>query len=79
MIKIANNFNKLLIGALLAVPVLSGMSGCKKFLDRQPLSATQDDLSLGALEGCPQFKSGSILWRWVSKYSLGSHEWFPFR
>jgi starch-binding outer membrane protein, SusD/RagB family len=51
MIKIANNFNKLLIGALLAVPVLSGMSGCKKFLDRQPLSATQDDLSLGALEG----------------------------
>mgnify|MGYP001343423526 FL=1 len=51
MIKIANNFNKLLIGALLAVPVLGGMSGCKKFLDRQPLSATQDDLSLGALEG----------------------------
>lgn len=51
MIKISNSFNSLLIGALLAVPVMGLMSGCKKFLDRQPLTATQNDLNLGALEG----------------------------
>lgn len=40
-----------MIGILLTVPVLGLVSGCKKFLDRQPLSATQDDLNIGALEG----------------------------
>lgn len=51
MIKIANKLSGLMIGAVLLVPTLGLVSGCKKFLDRQPLSATQDDLNLGALEG----------------------------
>ncbi len=35
----------------LAVTLLTAASGCKKFLDRKPLTATLDDLSTGALEG----------------------------
>lgn len=46
-----NTFKKLILGTLIAVPVVISMSGCKKFLDRAPLSATQDDLNVGALEG----------------------------
>ena len=36
---------------LVAVPLLFMISGCKKFLDRKPLTATLDDLSAGGLEG----------------------------
>ena len=36
---------------LLVLPVLFSVSGCKKFLDRQPLSATLDDLNQGGVEG----------------------------
>ncbi len=36
---------------LLVVPILFMASGCKKFLDRKPLTATIDDLNQGALEG----------------------------
>ena len=44
--------NKILIwGLLLAVPMLFSVVGCKKFLDRKPLTATLDDLNQGALEG----------------------------
>jgi len=50
MIKI-KNYRWVLIGALVAVPMVTLVSGCKKFLDREPLAATQDDLNLGALEG----------------------------
>jgi len=35
---------------LFAVCALTGMSGCQKFLDRQPLKATLDDLNTGKLE-----------------------------
>jgi hypothetical protein len=35
---------------LLAVPTMVSLSGCKKFLDRKPLTATLDDLHQGALE-----------------------------
>lgn len=42
---------KLIVGTLIALPAIAALSGCKKFLDRQPLSATQDDLNVGALEG----------------------------
>jgi hypothetical protein len=35
---------------LLAVPMLLTIAGCKKFLDRKPLTATFDDLNQGALE-----------------------------
>jgi hypothetical protein len=38
-------------GVLLAIPMLFSIIGCKKFLDRKPLTATLDDLNQGALEG----------------------------
>jgi len=44
--------NKIIFWSLLvAVPLLSTVAGCKKFLDRKPLTATLDDLNQGALEG----------------------------
>jgi len=36
---------------LLALPVLFMVSGCKKFLDRKPLTATLDDVKQGGIEG----------------------------
>jgi starch-binding outer membrane protein, SusD/RagB family len=37
---------------MLAIPLLAGISGCKKFLDRKPLgSATEGDLNQGGVEG----------------------------
>lgn len=36
---------------LLAVPVLFMVSGCQKFLDRKPLTATLDDLNQGGIQG----------------------------
>ena len=42
---------KNLILLLLGVPFLFLMSGCEKFLDRKPLTATLDDLNQGGLEG----------------------------
>jgi hypothetical protein len=44
--------NKLFVWTLiLAIPVLLSIAGCKKFLDRKPLTATLDDLKQGSLEG----------------------------
>lgn len=44
--------NKILIWSLILVlPALLAVTGCKKFLDRRPLTATLDDLNQGALEG----------------------------
>jgi len=44
--------NKILYWSLLiTMPVLVSIMGCKKFLDRQPLTATLDDLKQGTLEG----------------------------
>src|SRR5215831_4138904 len=37
-------------GVLIAIPLLTGISGCKRFLDRKPLTATYSDLNQGALE-----------------------------
>src|ERR1700760_2742104 len=37
-------------GLILAIPMLMTVTGCKKFLDRKPLTATLDDLHQGALE-----------------------------
>lgn len=42
-------YNGKLALALMAAVMLTG--GCKKFLDRQPLAATVDDIQVGALEG----------------------------
>ena len=36
---------------LVAIPMLMMVSGCKKFLDRKPLTATLDDLHQGGVEG----------------------------
>ena len=46
MKRIKNMILLLLIGA----PMLMMVSGCKKFLDRKPLTATFDDLHQGGLE-----------------------------
>jgi hypothetical protein len=43
--------NKIIFWSLLAViPLLIAVTGCKKFLDRKPLTATLDDLSQSTLE-----------------------------
>lgn len=36
---------------LAAIPIITTVVGCQKFLDRKPLTATLDDLNQGALEG----------------------------
>lgn len=43
--------NKLIWGLLLAIPLLAGLAGCQKFLDRKPLKSTLEDLNQGQLEG----------------------------
>ncbi len=44
--------NKFLVVTVVAALFITPMfSGCKKFLDRKPLSATVDDLQVGALDG----------------------------
>lgn len=43
--------NILFFGLILIIPMIIGVSGCQKFLDRKPLTATLDDLNQGALEG----------------------------
>lgn len=47
MLKIKHFIVVVLAGAM----TLALFSGCKKFLDRKPLSATVDDLQVGALDG----------------------------
>lgn len=43
---------KLSFTILLSIPLMFGMSGCKKFLDRKPLGvATEGDITQGGLEG----------------------------
>ena len=43
--------NKELIwGLILVIPMIISVFGCKKFLDRKPLTATLDDLNQGTLE-----------------------------
>ncbi len=44
--------NKLVFWTLLtAIPLFFTIAGCKKFLDRKPLTATLEDFNQGALEG----------------------------
>ncbi|HEX7905741.1 MAG TPA: RagB/SusD family nutrient uptake outer membrane protein [Chitinophagaceae bacterium] len=42
---------KLIVGAMIVIPALTILPGCKKFLDRRPLSVNVDDIQVGALEG----------------------------
>src|SRR5688500_7076898 len=46
-----NKSKHIIWGILLAIPILMTFSGCKKFLDRKPLTATLEDLNQGGLEG----------------------------
>ena len=46
-----NKIRNLFWGMLLAALPILFFSGCKKFLDRKPLTATLDDLNQGGLEG----------------------------
>ena len=41
----------LLWAMLIAISIVGSFSGCKKFLDRKPLSATLDDIPGGGVEG----------------------------
>jgi starch-binding outer membrane protein, SusD/RagB family len=43
--------NKYIAGIVFAISTIALFSGCKKFLDRQPLGVTVDDIKVGALEG----------------------------
>lgn len=45
-----NTIKRILWGLMIAIPVFA-LSGCKKFLDRKPLSVTLDDLPGGGLQG----------------------------
>ncbi|MFY7653136.1 MAG: RagB/SusD family nutrient uptake outer membrane protein [Chitinophagaceae bacterium] len=46
-----NKLKNILWGLLLLTPVIMLSTGCKKFLDRKPLTATLDDLNQGGVEG----------------------------
>jgi hypothetical protein len=41
---------KLFLGLVLMIPIIILVAGCKKYLDRKPLTATLDDLHQGTLE-----------------------------
>src|SRR4051812_43195258 len=43
-------YKSLVWSLILIIPIIVAVSGCKKFLDRKPLTATLDDLHQGALE-----------------------------
>ena len=43
------NFKSSFFALLLALPLLMLLSGCEKFLDRKPLTATLEDLNQGDL------------------------------
>jgi starch-binding outer membrane protein, SusD/RagB family len=46
-----NKLKRIVWGLMLAAAVFTLFSGCKKFLDRKPLTATLDDLNQGGVEG----------------------------
>ena len=59
------------------IPMLITVAGCKKFLDRKPLTATLDDLNQGALEGTgfgyllyPQTYAGFSTLPWMDFHSI---------
>lgn len=66
---------QILLIALL-VPMMGVMGGCKKFLDRKPLSASLEDLNQGGLEGQVFGLYGSFLDRNTSYHGFSSIPWF---
>lgn len=49
--KVNRNLKRIAWGLTIAVPMVTVVTGCRKFLDRKPLQATLDDLNQGGLEG----------------------------
>lgn len=60
---------------LLAIPLLMMLSGCKKFLDRKPLTATLDDLKQGGVEGQIYGLYGGIRNPDVAGIGFGAINW----
>jgi hypothetical protein len=46
-----NKIRRIVILIALAVPIITMLGSCNKFLDRKPLTSTLDDLNQGGLEG----------------------------
>lgn len=70
-----NKFKNIFYGLLLAVPMLVMFTGCDKFLDRKPLSATLDDLNQGGLEGQIYGLYGAIRNGDIAGQSFGGIPW----
>lgn len=70
--------NKVKQTVLFAVLLLTlgSMAGCKKFLDRKPLSASLEDLNQGGLEGQVFGLYGAFLDRGGSYHGFSSIPWF---
>lgn len=60
---------------LLALPLLGLFTGCKKFLDRKPLTATLSDLNQGGLEGQIYGLYGAIRNGDVAGQAFGGIPW----
>lgn len=60
---------------ILLIPVLGMFSGCKKFLDRKPLTATLDDLKQGGAEGQVYGLYGGIRNPDVAGIGFGGINW----
>lgn len=67
-------FNLLIILAIPAMGMMFG--GCKKFLERKPLSSTLDDLNQGGVEGLTFGLYGAFLDRNGAYHGFSSIPWF---
>ncbi len=70
-----NKFKSILWGVMFVIPTFAVISGCSKFLDRQPLSATLDDLNQGGLEGQIYGLYGAMRNDYVSGQGFGGIPW----
>ena len=64
---------------LIAISIVGSFSGCKKFLDRKPLSATLDDIPGGGVEGQILGLYGAIRHPDASGNGFGGISVFPER
>lgn len=70
-----NKITNILWGLILVLPMWIAFSGCKKLLDRKPLSATLDDLNQGGLEGQIYGLYGAIRNGDVAGQAFGGIPW----
>lgn len=70
-----NKFKNILRGSFLAILTFVMFSGCSKFLDRKPLSATLDDLNQGGLEGQIYALYGAIRNGDIAGQAFGGIPW----